>query len=419
MSKDWKNSIRDTFEGYQMPEPEGLWEGVESGLPQKTSWAVRKPLFWISGAVSAAAVLAAVLVLGGRHTLPVPVKDRMVAVVEESTEPHPFSVEPSVQDDRNVPGPAAMRTPLSSSSVAETVTVDASGLMDSADEDYTTVQVGSVPESADSGTMEQMRENVKKEPAVDIEEYFRTNDMKAVRRVRKVSLLASASGTGGFSDSYKSHGIMSMSDRTVVNVASSLASNYSDVTDYTKVIWLNCATEYDVNVEYKHRQPVRLSFEAEYPLSSNLALVSGLAITRLTSDLTSESLMSNYNVEQRLDYVGIPLALKYRVVGDSGRGLYARAGAMVEKNFSGNSITRYLGVGDVTYSIGHKERVSEKAVQCSFNLSVGSDIKIWGPVRGFVEPGLSFYPDNGSDVKNIYKEKPLNFNLAIGIRTDL
>lgn len=34
----------------------------------------------------------------------------------------------------------------------------------------------------------------------------------------------------------------------------------------------------------------------------------------------------------------------------------------------------------------------------------------------YIEPGISYYFDNNSDVRNIYKDRPLNFNLNIGLR---
>ena len=34
----------------------------------------------------------------------------------------------------------------------------------------------------------------------------------------------------------------------------------------------------------------------------------------------------------------------------------------------------------------------------------------------FVEPGMSYYFDDGANIQTIYKEKPLNFNLNMGIR---
>ena len=34
----------------------------------------------------------------------------------------------------------------------------------------------------------------------------------------------------------------------------------------------------------------------------------------------------------------------------------------------------------------------------------------------YLEPGVSYYFDNGSDVRTIYKDKPFNFNLNLGVR---
>lgn len=34
----------------------------------------------------------------------------------------------------------------------------------------------------------------------------------------------------------------------------------------------------------------------------------------------------------------------------------------------------------------------------------------------YVEPGISYYFDDGSPISTIYKEKPVNFNLNLGLR---
>ena len=34
----------------------------------------------------------------------------------------------------------------------------------------------------------------------------------------------------------------------------------------------------------------------------------------------------------------------------------------------------------------------------------------------YVEPGVSYYFDDRSTLSTIYKEKPLNFNLNLGVR---
>lgn len=37
-------------------------------------------------------------------------------------------------------------------------------------------------------------------------------------------------------------------------------------------------------------------------------------------------------------------------------------------------------------------------------------------MSAYVEPGVSRYFDNRSEVENIYKDKPTNFNLNVGLR---
>jgi hypothetical protein len=36
-----------------------------------------------------------------------------------------------------------------------------------------------------------------------------------------------------------------------------------------------------------------------------------------------------------------------------------------------------------------------------------------------VQPGLRYYPDNGSHIKNIFKERPWMFDLQFGLRYSL
>ena len=37
----------------------------------------------------------------------------------------------------------------------------------------------------------------------------------------------------------------------------------------------------------------------------------------------------------------------------------------------------------------------------------------------YAEPGFSYYFDNGSFVETVYRERPLNFSLGIGLRFNL
>lgn len=83
----------------------------------------------------------------------------------------------------------------------------------------------------------------------------------------------------------------------------------------------------------------------------------------------------------------------------------------------GDSETDYMWRGRIKSST-HKA-VREKPWQCSVNASAGMQFNLSSVVGLYVEPGVSYYFDNGSSVSNIYKEKPLNFNLEFGLRFSL
>ena len=57
-----------------------------------------------------------------------------------------------------------------------------------------------------------------------------------------------------------------------------------------------------------------------------------------------------------------------------------------------------------------------KPLQWSVNASAGVQFDIVPSVGVYAEPGISYYFDNGSDIRTIYKDEPLNFNLNVGMR---
>ena len=80
----------------------------------------------------------------------------------------------------------------------------------------------------------------------------------------------------------------------------------------------------------------------------------------------------------------------------------------------GDTETDYTWKGRIKSST-HKD-VREKPWQYSVNAAAGMQLNLSSVVGLYVEPGVSYYFDNGSSVSNIYKEKPLNFNLEFGLR---
>lgn len=169
-----------------------------------------------------------------------------------------------------------------------------------------------------------------------------------------------------------------------------------------------------VKTEYKHRLPVRVGLNVAYRLTDRLSVESGVSYTRLSSDM-KDGTKDNYSSgSQKLDYIGVPLNVKYRAFGYRRLSLYASAGLLTEKCVSGKMTHEYVISGEKKKR--ETEDVAAKPWQLSVNAALGAQFDVLGNVGVYVEPGVSYYFDDRSPLSTIYKEKPLNFNLNLGVR---
>ena len=169
-----------------------------------------------------------------------------------------------------------------------------------------------------------------------------------------------------------------------------------------------------VKTEYKHRLPVRVGFNVAYRLTDRLSVESGVSYTRLSSDM-KDGTKDNYSSgSQKLDYIGVPLNVKYRAFGYRRLSVYASAGLLTEKCVSGKTTHEYVISGEKKKH--EAEDVAVKPWQLSVNAALGAQFDVLRNVGVYVEPGVSYYFDDRSTLSTIYKEKPLNFNLNLGVR---
>lgn len=169
-----------------------------------------------------------------------------------------------------------------------------------------------------------------------------------------------------------------------------------------------------VKTEYKHRLPVRVGLNVAYRLTDRLSVESGVSYTRLSSDM-KDGTKDNYSSgSQKLDYIGVPLNVKYRAFAYRRLSLYASAGLLTEKCVSGKTTHEYVISGEKKKR--ETEDVAAKPWQLSVNAALGAQFDVLGNVGVYVEPGVSYYFDDRSPLSTIYKEKPLNFNLNLGVR---
>ena len=169
-----------------------------------------------------------------------------------------------------------------------------------------------------------------------------------------------------------------------------------------------------VKTEYKHRLPVRVGINVAYRLTDRLSVESGVSYTRLSSDM-KDGTKNNYSSgSQKLDYIGVPLNVKYRAFGYRRLSVYASAGLLTEKCVSGKTTHEYVISGEKKKH--EAEDVAAKPWQLSVNAALGAQFDVLRNVGVYVEPGVSYYFDDRSPLSTIYKEKPLNFNLNLGVR---
>lgn len=169
-----------------------------------------------------------------------------------------------------------------------------------------------------------------------------------------------------------------------------------------------------VKTEYKHRLPVRIGLNVAYRLTDRLSVESGVSYTRLSSDM-KDGTKDNYSSgSQKLDYIGVPLNVKYRAFGYRRLSVYASAGLLTEKCVSGKTTHEYVISGEKKKH--EAEDVAAKPWQLSVNAALGAQFDVLRNVGVYVEPGVSYYFDDRSTLSTIYKEKPLNFNLNLGVR---
>lgn len=169
-----------------------------------------------------------------------------------------------------------------------------------------------------------------------------------------------------------------------------------------------------VKTEYKHRLPVRIGLNVAYRLTDRLSVESGVSYTRLSSDM-KDGTKDNYSSgSQKLDYIGVPLNVKYRAFAYRRLSLYASAGLLTEKCVSGKTTHEYVISGEKKKR--ETEDVAAKPWQLSVNAALGAQFDVLSNVGVYVEPGVSYYFDDRSQLSTIYKEKPLNFNLNLGVR---
>lgn len=409
MNEDWLHKVHDSMSDYEVDEPVDLWNSIEGHYGANKP--DRKPVLlsgWRKYAVAVAAMLAMIVSVG------------MYFILTSRSTPRNQLISVVTKPAVGVPEEVRQMTEK------ETFEGRSDGVVDRTvkpQNPYGGSQILSLrPEVTPVDSMEFIREDTADETPVDsvseaIQPPYKNRDIPERDNRYLAALSPNKSASGNFSFSvYSSGGPGAVSRQSFPEsvAVGSIGSDYVDWADNPMLGILLFNQGKSTRREVKHRLPVRVGFSFAYNINDRWGLESGVTYTNLTSDI-KEGGESNYlEGEQRLHYIGIPINLKYRIMSWRKLDLYASAGVLAEKCISAK-LTKEFVIDNRGKSI-ETESMPDKPMQWSLNSAIGVQYTVFHSMGVFVEPGISYYFDDGTPVQTIYKDKPLNFNLNLGIR---
>lgn len=432
MKTNWQKDIHDRLGSYEKDAPEGLWEGISRELPKLNDGVMltHKPQrtakfrMWRVAGVAAAASVALVI---GYSFLGNDTKDNIN--IPTNTTKHPNMLASSQKPLGNEPtgvsadqtthsadnllaeqptlAKASMEQPKLASASTEQPTL-ASASMETDVKEISSKEENSKEENKQTETKPVKREDSYVLPHNQDNNLLAFNDMTERRGDEDAPSRWSVS-TGAMGGLGASGTTIAYGDHLVLS-----SPGVADTKDSPMLDMNTINRDIETKTEYDHHLPIRIGLSVAYALTDWLSISSGLTYTRLSSDIKDASRESKYIGEQRLHYVGIPVNVSYKVASFRWLGLYGTAGVLAEKCVSGTTDEGYVENNTMKYT--NTQDISSKPLQMSVNAGVGIQFDIIDNVGIYAEPGLSYYFDDGSALQTIYKEKPLNFNLNVGVR---
>ena len=413
MKKHWIDDLRNRLGHYETEAPEGVWSSISErlygaaapmdghlnvALKQRKQAAT---IWLIPTGIAASIALLALLSYPFLHheepslpslpTLAQEVPAAQQQIMEQEAIEHPTS--PLNNSSEQSTSSAESQAGAFTSATEKQVVAPSSAFSDN-------------PEQPSSSAGDKVTSPSPHSPSRRWGETTIATTPRRARRHARWSLSASASGgIGSNSNLHSREGLLMLS----------APSNYHTTWADSPLLGIGLMNRgEEVHSEYKHHLPLRFGLNVAFYLSPRLAVESGLSYTRLTSDHTEGSYHSYHTTTQKIDYLGIPLKLKYQFLSLNRIALYASAGAMAEQCISGKATTQYVIQQKAQQT--EKQNLTSRPLQLSAQAALGVEYHFIDRFSLFAEPGVGYYFDDRSSLETIYQKRPFNFNLNLGIR---
>lgn len=417
MKEDRLKDIRDKMSDYEAEVPQDLWSAIDSAVGRRQ----QKKLWIRAGRYAAAAVVLAAIGLGiyilqPDSTLVVHSESNPNTRAQASANNAPAvtsaDADPGNNSAAEIRASEFEHTPYATLTEAKPVIVEVvegtSSMQIKSDGESLNVHPVDSNESASEAfthSLPPISHEVKQDKTVtyNSRQRDRQQQQEAYDSGRLAASIYTTAGTGGTSmQRYTSFGLMGIDPGD---------ANWKD-DPYMGMLVTNKGHLADRRV--RHRLPVHAGASIAYRINDRVSVETGIAYSYLSADIHEGSDSYYFAGEQSLHYVGIPVGVRVRAMSWKNFDIYVGAGFEADKCVSGTQKKAYV-INGQTRDDGH-ESISIRPLQWSVNAGAGVQYNFSSMVGIYAEPGLSYYFDNGSNIETIYSEKPLNFNLNIGLR---
>lgn len=415
----WTQQLHDKLAEREVAPPDDLWADIEAALPTSAAGSDKPRTRFVSLHRWAVAASVALLVAGGGYLLwsssstseaPTSASQSELSQAEPVEPIAPTESQPHREENHgdwlNDSSAAKIRVPVpmirpSSPLMAQTSeTFVKDSLNEVIEPTSTELPASSNSELADNNTPIQ-------QPSIE-----RDVDETIHQMEKEIALLSSKSHKDISVNLYASNGLSDMQRVNGVRMADELAARY----DFEKYLPKSTARTrgagpiylYGYEERQKHHQPIAFGLSVSYPLSEKWLLSTGITYTRLRSDFASIINGTSISQEQTLHYLGIPLNAQYRLFHLGGLNVYLSGGGEADYNIK----ARFE-------SMGVEQHIDRDRWQFSVQGGVGLQYDVLPQLGIYVEPGVKYYFDNGSRLRNFFKDKPTSLNLQLGLRLNI
>ncbi len=414
MKEPWLDDIEHHMADFEAEEPANLWESIETRLPHEDE---RKPLtlpWWRHRYVQAAAAVALLtLVVSVGVFLPqqnrtAQSKPTAHATARPVPEPTPNQPESLLADAASVSAPISHPVPNVPARDRQRPEENPAPItIDTTLSAGTNVAAESSALRTEADTVPPRRPNIDRLIPNDTPLLADNQESTPSKTSQKHTAIALAA--------YMSGGLNASSatqrDAAMLTAVGTDGVSWED-DPMLGILLYNQGLP--THIRYTHYMPIRAGVSVAFRFHKRLAMETGVVYSCLLSDYEDGSDSHYMAGRQTLHYIGVPLNLTCDIYSWRMLSVYGSVGGMAEYCVGGTRRTDY--VLNAKREQTSTERISEHPWQFSATLAAGVQYNCLPWLGLYLEPGATYRFRDNSTLQSIYKQRPFNFSLSLGLR---